>query len=54
MFEEVEVEENRERELFYRDEVISVRVVFKFVKFAFTSMEGGFLGNIIDEIVIGF
>lgn len=53
VFEEAEAEENRERELFHRDEVTPVRAALKPVKSASTPMEGGLPGNIIDETVIG-
>ena len=53
VFEEAEAEENRERELFHRDEVTPVRAALKPVKSASTPMEGGPPGNIIDETVIG-
>jgi len=54
VFEEAEAEENRERELFHRDEVTPVRAALKPVKSASTPMEGGPPGNIIDETVVDF
>ena len=46
VFKEAEAEENRERDLFHRDEVTPVRVALKTVKSASTPMEGGLPVNI--------
>jgi len=52
VFEEAEVKENRERELFHRNEVTPVRAALEPVKSASTPMEGGPPGNSIDETVM--
>ena len=47
-----QAEENRERELFHRDEVTPAKAALKPVKSTSTLMEGGLPGNVIDETAI--
>ena len=52
VFEEADAKESWERDLFHWDEVTPGKAAFKPVKSAFTPMEGGRPGNVIDKTAI--